>query len=161
MTRSPKASKPPKRIQLLRRDLPPLKLHEWNTVPSQIAGYLGRLIEKHAGSGAQLELPSLAVLAEFFQCCEMDILGALNELRQQSFTYDVHGLDTPLSLSNPLNRKYIGLKPKPNATSRMYLDPLSFRRLDVLPPLLPLSAGGFQDNQSRLNPPMPAPTGII
>lgn len=96
------------------RNLPSLKIHEWDTTSSQIGSYFRRLLEKYQASRvvAYLQLPSILELAEFFHCCEMDVFDALHELKQQAYSYEIHGIDSPIRLSDPLLRKPTNLKPR-------------------------------------------------
>lgn len=101
-----------KSIKFEIKNLPPVRLHEWSTVPEQINIYLRKLLENHQQPNriSSLQLPSILDLAVFFHCCELDVFEALQVLKKQAYNYEVHGIDSPIFISDPLCRKPRNLK---------------------------------------------------
>lgn len=102
-----------KTVCLTGAGLPRIRFHEWDTRSAQIAAYLRRLLQVHQDATvADVQIPSLLELADIFDCCELDLFEALNELKQQAYRYEMNGLDCPIRLSDPLLRKPTNLRRK-------------------------------------------------
>jgi hypothetical protein len=86
--------------------LPALRFHDWNSRSSQIAAYIRRLLGKYQTAEQQVHLtiPSVLTLADWLQCCEMDIIDALHELKTEQYAYLLTGIDEVIQLRDPLSR---------------------------------------------------------
>jgi len=92
--------------------LPSFRPHDWDTTTNQLAQYFRKLLENRLDPDQvhQIELPSILELARIMNCCELDIFDALSLLKQQAYAYELHGIDAPVKLYDPLFRKPSNLK---------------------------------------------------
>ena len=107
-------------VALATESLPELPLHEWAAASEQIVGYFRQLLVEqavHHQSALTLQLPSILELARFFDCCEMDVFDALYALKQHAYHYHMYGIDGPVFLSDPLDRR--ALKKPASAVRRL------------------------------------------
>ena len=97
---------PPVTLDL--EDLPKFRLDRKRSHVEQIARYLRGLLH-HPSVRTQKEmhvmLPAVLDLLPFFRCSELDLLDALIQLKDDDYHYEIHALDAPLHLYDPLNRK--------------------------------------------------------
>jgi hypothetical protein len=93
-------------IQLNEPALQGIKFHEWSPVSAQLAralrGILGEAVQEH--EMVEMQLTSILALSEILGCCEMDVFDALYELKHQYYSYQLHGIDSPILLWDPLKR---------------------------------------------------------
>jgi hypothetical protein len=95
--------------------LPTLKFHEWAPISDQIAQYFKDLLHNQVSPQPRswVHLPSIIELANFFNCCEMDVFDALYALKQEQYAYEMFGIDGPIHLCDPLRRVKAHVKPLP------------------------------------------------
>jgi hypothetical protein len=91
-------------VELQLEYLPLLKLQAVHPIVPQVAQYFRQLLEKHP-IRTYLKLPSIMELSGLFHCGEMDIYDALYQLKQEFYNYEMHGVDGPILLQDPLIRK--------------------------------------------------------
>ncbi len=92
---------PFKRLKL--EEMPSVTLNKDFNISMQIAAYLRKILWR--SNSSNLKLPSIVGLSGFFNCSEIDVLGALQNLKTQNYHYELNGLDTPVTLQDPLQRE--------------------------------------------------------
>jgi hypothetical protein len=94
-------------IDLALTDLPSFMTNRRDSNVTQITHYLRRLLARFQAphTHPSLKLPSVMRLSGFFHCSELDILEALHRLGNQSYDFEVRGLDTGIRLQDPLCRR--------------------------------------------------------
>lgn len=80
--------------------LPPFKGNPHQSRVVQFSAYFKKLMTDNGSS--TLMLPSVLQLAQFFNCCELDILDTLYELKQQGYQYDMPDFNGLITLRDTL-----------------------------------------------------------
>jgi len=92
------------------QDLPAPRFPHGEVTSVQLADYFQQLfhIQKDHPKTfkTEVELPSVVKLAEFFFCSELDILDALQDLKQQGYDYRLQGLTRPFQILLPSFQRF-------------------------------------------------------
>lgn len=94
-------------------DLPPYSLSGDTTVAVQMASYFKKLLAESADENGTLVVPPLQVLAHHFGVSEIEVFDAFYEMLQQGYEYTLHGIDSLVTLRDPLGKsKKITARPR-------------------------------------------------
>lgn len=99
---------PVRTVYFLLEDLPPFQGNLYEETIPQIVAYFRHLLEaegRERDEAPFVLIPPPYELEGFFQCPELYIFEALDEMGKEAYDYEIRGLDCPIVLRDPLNRQ--------------------------------------------------------
>ncbi len=91
-------------------DLPAFEFDTNQSYATQYANYFKNLLLNPSSS--HIIIPTATELSIFFNCCELDILDALYEIKEQGYEYDMYGISSLITIKDKLRVPNINLNVK-------------------------------------------------